>query len=154
VIIYIWYLLVHLLDHIFKLKAVAINFHSILQLRAKLSMWVWNWLSLRDLTHRIFSSDVRVGILLTCGKHLHEQIFSQRGQVWAQTKTSLTQSIFIELSVSIQQSERSCICVQGVSICLFWFNCNLAIMAVVNKKGIHIYFLKMFFFHLIIYEQL
>ena len=58
---------------------------------------------------------VRVGILLTCGKHLHDCIISLSEKVWAQ-KTRLTTSLFIEVPVPRQESERSCICVLEVSI--------------------------------------
>ena len=37
---------------------------------------------------------VRVDILLTCGRHLHDRIISVRWDVWAH-KTSLTQPLFI-----------------------------------------------------------
>jgi len=57
----------------------------------------------------------RVGILLTSGKHLHDRIISQRGEFWSH-KTSLTLPLFIEVPVPSQESERSCICVLGVSI--------------------------------------
>ena len=36
----------------------------------------------------IYRLYVRVGIFLTCGKHLHDRIISLRGKVWAH-KTSL-----------------------------------------------------------------
>jgi hypothetical protein len=58
---------------------------------------------------------VSVGILITCGKHLHDYIISLRGQVWAQ-KTSLTPPLLIEVPVPRQESEQSCICVLGVLI--------------------------------------
>jgi hypothetical protein len=56
---------------------------------------------------------VRVGILITCGKHSHDRIISLRGDVWAPT-TSLTLPLFIEVSVSRQESGWSFICVIGV----------------------------------------
>jgi hypothetical protein len=52
---------------------------------------------------------VRVDILLTCGKHLHDRIISPRGDVWDH-KISLTLPLFIEVPVPIQENERSCIC--------------------------------------------
>jgi len=60
---------------------------------------------------------MRAGILLTCGKHLHDHIISLRGEVWANT-TSLTPPSFIEVPVPSQESERSYmyICVLGLSI--------------------------------------
>ena len=49
-----------------------------------------------------------------CGDHLHDCIISLRGEVWA-NKTSLTcHFFFIDVRVSMQESERSC--VSGVSI--------------------------------------
>ena len=54
------------------------------------------------------------GILLTCRKNLHDSSISKRGEDWAH-KTSLTPPLFIEMPVPIQESERSCICVLGIS---------------------------------------
>jgi hypothetical protein len=48
--------------------------------------------------------------LLPCGKNLHDCIISLRGEVCVH-KTSLTPPLFIEVFVSSQTSERSCICV-------------------------------------------
>jgi hypothetical protein len=48
-------------------------------------------------------------------KHLHESIISLRGEVWGH-KTSLNPAHNIEVPVPSQESERSCICVSGVSI--------------------------------------
>jgi len=43
---------------------------------------------------------VRVGILSTCGKHLHDRIVSPRGEIWAH-KTSLTLPLLIKVPVLI-----------------------------------------------------
>jgi hypothetical protein len=56
-----------------------------------------------------------LGILLTRGKHLHDHIISLRVEVWTHT-IGLTPSILIEVSVSLQESERSCIRVLGIWI--------------------------------------
>ena len=53
---------------------------------------------------------VRVGTKLTCGKHLRDRIIILRRELWAH-KTSLTPSLFIEVSVPREQGEWSCICV-------------------------------------------
>jgi hypothetical protein len=53
---------------------------------------------------------VRVGILLTWKlKRVHDRIISLRGKVWAH-KTRFTPPLFIEVPVSNQEDERSCIC--------------------------------------------
>ena len=72
---------------------------------------------------------VRVGIFLTCGKHLHDSITSVRGEVSAH-KTSLTLPLVMEVTVPSQDSERSCIlCVRSIDLASFsdfyiWFwNC-------------------------------
>jgi hypothetical protein len=44
---------------------------------------------------------VRVGILITYGKHFDDCIISLRGEVWAH-KTSLTTPLFIEVPVTRQ----------------------------------------------------
>ena len=46
---------------------------------------------------------VRVSILLTCGKHLHDCIISLRREAWAHT-TSLTSPLFIKVPVPSQES--------------------------------------------------
>ena len=61
---------------------------------------------------------VRVSILLTCGKRLHDRIISLREQVWAHT-TSLIPHLFIEVHFPSEEGEWSCICVFGVSDNLF-----------------------------------
>ena len=55
----------------------------------------------------------RVGILNTCGKHDH--IISIRGDAWVH-QSSLTRPLSNEVPVPSEESERSCICVLGVSI--------------------------------------
>ena len=57
---------------------------------------------------------MRVGILLTCGKHLHDRILALQGEVWVH-KTSLKPSLFIEVPILSQESERLCIYVLRVS---------------------------------------
>jgi len=64
---------------------------------------------------------VRVGILLTCAKHLHDRIFALRGEVWVH-KTSLKLPLFIEVLMLSQESERLCIYALRVSslpLCTF-----------------------------------
>jgi hypothetical protein len=51
--------------------------------------------------------------------HVHVHIITLRGEVWIH-KTSLTPPLFIEVSVPRDESERSCICVLGVSILLLF----------------------------------
>ena len=50
----------------------------------------------------------RVGIWLTCWKHLHDNIISQRVEVW-DNKTSLTPPLFIEMPVLSQENDRAVI---------------------------------------------
>jgi hypothetical protein len=49
-----------------------------------------------------------VGIWFTCWKHLHENIISQRVEVW-DNKTSLTPPLFIEMAVVSQENDRAVI---------------------------------------------
>ena len=59
---------------------------------------------------------VRVDILPTCGKHLHKRTISpRRGGAWTH-KATLTPPLFIEVPVPNDESERSGICVLGISI--------------------------------------
>lgn len=53
---------------------------------------------------------IRVGILYTDGKDLHETIISLKGETWAY-KSNLTPPSFIEVPVPNQEGQRSCICV-------------------------------------------
>ena len=72
----------------------------------------------------------RGDILFKCKKYLqHDRIIPLRGEVWDH-QASLPPPLFIEVPVPSPESERSCICVVGVSICfflrffiLFW-NCS------------------------------
>jgi len=58
---------------------------------------------------------MRVGILLICGKHFDDLIFSLIGDVRAH-ETNLTQPFLIAFHVPRQENERSFICVLRVSI--------------------------------------
>ena len=58
---------------------------------------------------------VKICILLTCGKQLHDNIISLRGEMLAH-KTSISPPRFIEVPVPSQKIDQSCICVYGVSI--------------------------------------
>ena len=62
------------------------------------------WYFIITLFARLYA---RVGILLTCGNHLHEHITSLREELWAH-KTSLFLSLFIEVSVPNQENDWSC----------------------------------------------
>ena len=52
---------------------------------------------------------VRVDISLTRNNHLYDPIITLRREVWVHN-TSLTLSLFTEMSVPSQESEKSCIC--------------------------------------------
>jgi hypothetical protein len=68
---------------------------------------------------------VRVGILLSCGKHLHDRLISIRGEVWVH-KSSLTLPLFIEMPVPSQESGRR---VRGIDLVSFYaFLCDLFYM--------------------------
>ena len=59
---------------------------------------------------------VKVDMLLTCGiLLLHDDIISLRGEVW-DNEISLTPPLVIVIPVPSQESDRSCICVLGISI--------------------------------------
>ena len=58
---------------------------------------------------------VRLGIVLTCGKHLHDSISVLGEEVWGY-KTSSIPPLFIEVSMQSQQIEWAYICVLLVSI--------------------------------------
>ena len=60
---------------------------------------------------------MRVGILLTCRKHLHDRIISLKGEECAHN-ISLTRHLLLNMSVPSQESELPFICVLGVSIFL------------------------------------
>ena len=85
-----------------------------------MSSSVLSRLNIRDLTflYNIFFVllYVSVGILFIRGKHLHDRTISLRGKVWAHNSNLTPPFIFIEVPVLNQESERSSICVSGVSI--------------------------------------
>ena len=60
---------------------------------------------------------MRVGILPIGGKHLHDRIISLRDDMLVH-KTSLTISLFIEVTVPSQKSGRSCIGMLKYRLCL------------------------------------
>ena len=65
---------------------------------------------------QVASLYARVGILLTCGRHLHDHIIVLRPEVFWVHKTILTLLLYTEVHALSLESERSCICVSGVSI--------------------------------------
>jgi len=58
---------------------------------------------------------MRIGILFTSGKRLHDRITSLGEEVWF-LKTNITPQLFIVIPVSRQVNEWSCICMLEVSI--------------------------------------
>ena len=71
---------------------------------------------LLHLQHCSTQLQVRVGILVTCRKCLQDIINSLREEVWAH-ETSLTLSLFTEVSVPSQECERTCyvyVCISTV----------------------------------------
>jgi hypothetical protein len=69
--------------------------------------------------HNVQNHSVLDGILLTCGKNLHDRIISLSGEVCAH-KTSLMPPFVIEVAVPSQESEQSCICVRGIDFSSFF----------------------------------
>jgi hypothetical protein len=61
---------------------------------------------------------MNVGILLTRGKHVHDRIMSLRVETWAH-RISLTPSLFIELPVPNQESERCALACKGYRVFFF-----------------------------------
>ena len=62
---------------------------------------------------------VKIDILLTCGKHLHDSIISLKWEILTHT-TILTSPLFIESPAPSQDSERSCICGRDIEIASFY----------------------------------
>ena len=65
---------------------------------------------------------MRVSILLTCGKYLHEHITSLRREIWTHF-ISLTPPLFIDVSVPVHESGQLCFRVLGVFILPLYFFC-------------------------------
>ena len=85
--------------------------------------------------------NVRFGILLTCGKQLHDYVSSPRRHVWAH-QTSLPPSLVfspIEVPLASQESERSCICVLEVSNLLHFFVFWYLILELFRQCGTCLY---------------
>ena len=66
------------------------------------------------ITTRFTRINARVGILLTCGKHLHDLIVLVRGEVLAHI-TTLIPTYFIKVPVAIREIQRPCICRTGTA---------------------------------------
>ena len=72
---------------------------------------------------------MRVGILLTCGKHLHDSIISPRGEVWVHK--TIVYVVKVHIYIPSRESEHSCNCwVRNINFASFydfdiWFwNCS------------------------------
>ena len=63
--------------------------------------------------------NMRVGIALTYGKHLHDRIMTLKSGYLAHA-TILTPPPFIEVLVSQQENEHSCVCMSVSSILYFY----------------------------------
>jgi hypothetical protein len=61
---------------------------------------------------------LRISILLTCGKHLHDHIILLRGDLWSH-KTSLTPPCCIEVPVQSQESVQWYSCDRGIDLAFF-----------------------------------
>jgi hypothetical protein len=91
----------------------------------ELILYIWQlqyyilWIMLKIIAFLIITLFARLWCegwhFTTCGKQLHDHIFPLRRYVWAHI-INLTPPLFTERSVPRQESERSCICVLGVSI--------------------------------------
>ena len=79
---------------------------------------------------------VRIDILITRGKHLHDGIISQ-GRGWGH-KTRLAPPLCIAVPVSVHTSERSCCFVLKVSIFLFLRYTYLIVHSSVFLTFIHV----------------
>ena len=66
---------------------------------------------------------VRVGVLLTCGKHFPDRKMLLGGEAWAH-KTSLKQPLFIQAPVPNNDSEQSCMCVRDIDLACF-YECSI-----------------------------
>ena len=64
---------------------------------------------------------VRIDILLTREKQLHDRTISLRGEVWDH-KTILTSPLYIEVPVPRQESQRSYIFIRGMTVSILSLN--------------------------------
>jgi hypothetical protein len=89
--------------------------------------------------------------LFTCGKHLHDCIISLRWDVWVNKMTSsLTLATFYWSVWPSQESERSYICVSGVSILHLspQFNCWLDFGTVPKMCMVFVYVIHFYHFQI------
>ena len=89
--------------------------------------------------------------MFTCGKHLHDCIISLRWDVWVNKMTSsLTLATFYWSVWPSQESERSYICVSGVSILHLspQFNCWLDFGTVSKMCMVFVYVIHFYHFQI------
>ena len=86
---------------------------------------------------------VSVHSLLICRKHLHDCINSLRGEVWAH-KSSLTPPLFLEVSVSSQESGWTSISVSGFDFCLI-LRFFLLDFEMFRQCGIYLFFILLIY---------
>ena len=81
----------------------------ILPMTAVSRRWLYWWVIFNDTSLFVMKLFVRscakVGILLACGKHVHDRIISLKSQIWAH-KTNLSSSLFIKVRVPSQKDEQ------------------------------------------------
>ena len=90
---------------------------------------------------------VRVDILLTFGKHLHDSIISQRGEleVWVHKTNLISPLLFIYVSIPSQKVNSNVFVCSGVDCILIQFKCPVR-----HKQQLCMYACG-FFFNLITY---
>ena len=94
---------------------------------------------------------VRIGILFTCGKHLHDCIISLRWDAWVNKMTSnLTLATLYWSAWPSQENEWSYICVSGVSILHLspQFNCWLDFGTVPKMCMVFVYVIHFYHFQI------
>jgi hypothetical protein len=94
---------------------------------------------------------VRIDILITRGKHLHDGIISQGGE-WGH-KTSLSPPLCIAVPVSVHTSERSCCFVLKVSIFLFLRYSYLIVHSSVSSNVYSCHLIQLFLYSCLLWSQ-
>ena len=89
---------------------------------------------------------VRVDILLTFGKHLHDSIISQRGEVWVHKTNLISPLLFIYVSIPSQKVNGHVFVCSGVDCILLQFKCPVR-----HNQQLCMYVCVSFFLNLITY---
>ena len=91
------------------------------------------------ITTRFTRLNARVGILLTCRKHLHDRIISLRGEIWT-NKTFNPATLYWSVCTKPGKWAFMYLCVSGIDFYVWFWNCSYNVVffffILLQKSGI------------------